>query len=141
MMQQSYYCNKCEKFISAFTTHLNPEYSGTFLGYPVKQSDSYCPYCGHKSTHGEMPPIEYVKKYYGINEDDESEYDEFEDDESEDDESEEYDEHDWCLPEDDKTVRMFHCGACGENFKIGYCDGRRRKVYCPLCGGNARRME
>ena len=141
---QSYYCNNCEKFVITYTTHLNPEYSGTFWGYPVKKRDSYCPYCGHKSSSGEMPPIEYIQSTFGVDDEDENDESGFNYEEEVDDEvndEEEYDEHDWCLPEDDASVRMFLCESCGEYFKIGYCDGRKRKALCPLCGGNAKRVK
>ncbi len=140
---QSYYCGKCNKFVMTYTTHMKPQYDGVFWGYPVKQRDSYCPYCGKKSTFGELPPIEHIKSFFNINDDDydddENDYDEY-DDELDDEEDEEYDEHDWTLPEDDKSVREFVCESCGEDFKIGYCDGRKRKAFCPLCGGKAKRV-
>lgn len=143
---ESYYCDKCNKFVRTYTTHLNPKYDGVFWGYPVKNRDSYCPYCGKKGTFGDIPPVEHIKKFFNIHDDYDDDYEDGFDDELDeeddelDEEDDEYDEHDWSLPEDDKSVKEFVCLSCGESFKIGYCDGRKRKAFCPLCGGNAKRV-
>ena len=159
MLSQAYYCSQCGKFVITFTTHFNEEYPGFFFGCRVMKRDAYCPYCGEKNTSGEMPEMEDLMRgisaEYGILESDEgngdgeygaedeeySSYDYSVDDrfDTEDADDDGYDVHDWTLPEDDKTVKTFLCNSCGEQFKIGYMDGRRKNVFCPLCGGKGRR--
>ena len=56
-------------------------------------------------------------------------------------EDNEPDPHNWCLPESDKTVKEFLCENCGEHFKVGYMDGRKRHAFCPLCGGKGSRVK
>ena len=153
MLSQAYCCPHCDKFVITYTSRFNEPYDALFFGCKVKEYDTYCPYCGEKNTSGEMPPIEDVMKgiraEYGILDSDEDEDYDFNDSpeidqyaiENEENGNSCYDPYDWTLPESDKTVKTFYCLQCGERFKVGYMDGRKRKAFCPLCGEISKRAE
>ena len=69
-LSQAYCCSECDKFVIAYTTHLNEPYEYMFFDCKVLARDSYCPFCGKKSISGDEPPWDELernmKRMYGM---------------------------------------------------------------------------